>query len=48
MDIFMIAAPDAAHQGAQPRSAIDAVDGATAMPLWFRGEDQIVEVEIGV
>ena len=40
----MIAAPDAAHQRAQPWPAIDAVDGAAAMPLRFRGEHQVVQV----
>ena len=46
--VFVATAPDAAHQGAQPRSEIDAVDGTAAMPLRLLGQHQILEIEIGV
>ena len=43
----LVATPsDAAHQSPQPRSAINAVDGATTMPLRLSREHQIVETEI--
>jgi hypothetical protein len=44
----MTATPDAADEGSDPRSVVDAVDRTAPMPVGLIGHGQIVEIEIVV
>ena len=47
MHVWVAAAPDAAHQGPEPRSAFDAMYGTATVPLWLL-QLKIVEIAIGL
>jgi len=48
MHVCVPASSDAAHQGADPWSAFDAMDGTAPVPLWLLRHLKIVEIAFGV
>ncbi len=48
MGVFVAATPDAAHQGPDPGSAIDAMDRPAPLPLRFGRQHQVVQVEVDI
>ena len=45
---LMAESSHATHQRARPRTAIDAVNGTAALPLWWLWQLQLVKVQVGV